>query len=265
MSLSVSRVETVLSLQQLLSSEGKATCPECPVAKLDSGSALPLVAFSSGHGSSAKRMRSFGDMQQALVPDVDDQGWGFRQPLIQWLSDVNFEMALSQRPISHVPYRHSCWERLELKAAERAPFDSLLPLARRRLRRCSLSCFITATSDWQYSLPPCQRVQVSSCMHRSWLSGASDEEGSASEGRVPSPPASDTESGSLLDTVLMAEWEDRAEQGLFRYDVTACPTKVVPGAYGFVAQCNEGRGSKKRPTEFCVDKVKHAASPVPAL
>ena len=97
---------------------------------------------------------------------------------------------------------------------------------------------------------------MSPCMYRSWLSGASDEEGSASEGRVPSPPASDTESGSLLDTVLLAEWEDRAEQGLFRYDVTTCPTKVVPGAYGFVAQCNEGRGSKKRPTEFCVDKVR---------
>ncbi len=90
---------------------------------------------------------------------------------------------------------------------------------------------------------------------RSWLSGASDEEGSGSEGRVPSPPSSDAEGTSLLDTVLLAEWEDRAEQGLFRYDVTACPTKVVPGAYGFVAQFNEGRGSKKRPTEFRVDKV----------
>ncbi|KAK9844518.1 hypothetical protein WJX74_003514 [Apatococcus lobatus] len=63
------------------------------------------------------------------------------------------------------------------------------------------------------------------------------------------------EGSSLLDTVLLAEWEDRAEQGLFRYDVTACPTKVLPGAYGFVAQLNEGRGSKKRPTEFRVDKV----------
>ncbi|GAB4813334.1 hypothetical protein N2152v2_000380 [Parachlorella kessleri] len=60
---------------------------------------------------------------------------------------------------------------------------------------------------------------------------------------------------SLLDTLLLAEWEDRAEQGLFRYDVTACPTKVVPGAYGFIAQCNEGRASKKRPTEFRVDQV----------
>jgi hypothetical protein len=40
-----------------------------------------------------------------------------------------------------------------------------------------------------------------------------------------------------------------------RYDVTACPTKVVPGTYGFVAQLNEGRYSKKRPTEFRVDQV----------
>jgi hypothetical protein len=37
--------------------------------------------------------------------------------------------------------------------------------------------------------------------------------------------------------------------------VTACPTKVVPGTYGFVAQLNEGRYSKKRPTEFRVDQV----------
>jgi hypothetical protein len=31
---------------------------------------------------------------------------------------------------------------------------------------------------------------------------------------------------SLLDTVLLALWEDCAEKGLFRYDVTACATKV---------------------------------------
>ncbi len=98
-------------------------------------------------------------------------------------------------------------------------------------------------------------------LHRSWLSGSSDEEGSLSEGRVPSAPSSDSGATSLLDTVLLAEWEDRAEQGLFRYDVTACPTKVVPGAYGFVAQFNEGRGSKKRPTEFCVDQVRSFNGP----
>ncbi len=60
---------------------------------------------------------------------------------------------------------------------------------------------------------------------------------------------------SLLDTILLALWEECAEQGLFRYDVTACPTRVLPGIYGFVAQLNEGRGAKKRATEFRVDQV----------
>jgi GDP-L-galactose phosphorylase len=45
------------------------------------------------------------------------------------------------------------------------------------------------------------------------------------------------------------------ERGLFRYDVTACETKVIPGPQGFIAQLNEGRHLKKRPTEFRVDRV----------
>ncbi|KAI8008974.1 GDP-L-galactose phosphorylase 1 [Camellia lanceoleosa] len=60
---------------------------------------------------------------------------------------------------------------------------------------------------------------------------------------------------AFLDSLLLGEWEDRVQKGLFRYDVTACETKVIPGAYGFVAQLNEGRHLKKRPTEFQVDKV----------
>ncbi|XP_031375679.1 GDP-L-galactose phosphorylase 1-like [Punica granatum] len=59
----------------------------------------------------------------------------------------------------------------------------------------------------------------------------------------------------FLDSLLLGEWEDRMQRGLFRYDVTACETKVIPGDYGFVAQLNEGRHLKKRPTEFRVDKV----------
>ncbi|ESW14301.1 hypothetical protein PHAVU_008G269600 [Phaseolus vulgaris] len=60
---------------------------------------------------------------------------------------------------------------------------------------------------------------------------------------------------AFLDSLLLGEWEDRMQKGLFRYDVTACETKVIPGEYGFVAQLNEGRHLKKRPTEFRVDKV----------
>ncbi|KAL2472938.1 GDP-L-galactose phosphorylase 2 [Forsythia ovata] len=60
---------------------------------------------------------------------------------------------------------------------------------------------------------------------------------------------------AFLDSLLLGEWEDRMQRGLFRYDVTACETKVIPGEHGFIAQLNEGRHLKKRPTEFQVDKV----------
>ncbi|VFQ72444.1 unnamed protein product [Cuscuta campestris] len=60
---------------------------------------------------------------------------------------------------------------------------------------------------------------------------------------------------AFLDSLLLGEWEDRMQRGLFRYDVTACETKVIPGGSGFIAQLNEGRHLKKRPTEFQVDQV----------
>ncbi|CAG7892511.1 unnamed protein product [Brassica rapa] len=63
------------------------------------------------------------------------------------------------------------------------------------------------------------------------------------------------ENVTFLESLLLGEWEDRFQRGLFRYDVTACETKVIPGKYGFISQLNEGRHLKKRPTEFRVDKV----------
>ncbi|GFZ18888.1 GDP-L-galactose phosphorylase 1 [Actinidia rufa] len=59
----------------------------------------------------------------------------------------------------------------------------------------------------------------------------------------------------LLNNLLLGQWEERMARGLFRYDVTACETKIIPGNYGFIAQLNEGRHLKKRPTEFRVDQV----------
>ncbi|XP_011099472.1 GDP-L-galactose phosphorylase 2 [Sesamum indicum] len=60
---------------------------------------------------------------------------------------------------------------------------------------------------------------------------------------------------SSLNNLLLGQWENRMNRGLFRYDVTSCETKVIPGKYGFIAQLNEGRHLKKRPTEFRIDKV----------
>ncbi|CAI5971581.1 unnamed protein product [Closterium sp. NIES-65] len=54
---------------------------------------------------------------------------------------------------------------------------------------------------------------------------------------------------------ITSEWEKKFQEGLFRYDVTACESKVIKGRLGFITQLNEGRHSKKRPPEFRVDKV----------
>ncbi|XP_021755014.1 GDP-L-galactose phosphorylase 2-like [Chenopodium quinoa] len=60
---------------------------------------------------------------------------------------------------------------------------------------------------------------------------------------------------SFLHDLLLGQWEDRMRKRLFRYDVTKCETKIITGRYGFIAQLNEGRHLKKRPTEFRVDQV----------
>uniref|UniRef100_A0ACD5Y8D4 Uncharacterized protein n=1 Tax=Avena sativa TaxID=4498 RepID=A0ACD5Y8D4_AVESA len=69
------------------------------------------------------------------------------------------------------------------------------------------------------------------------------------------PSQEDAVPTDFFINLLLGQWEDRMSQGLFRYDVTACETKVIPGNLGFVAQLNEGRHLKKRPTEFRVDHV----------
>lgn len=80
--------------------------------------------------------------------------------------------------------------------------------------------------------------------------GYTQEQVSDSDSDTP-----DTEGNLFLDAIILAQWEERLARGLFRYDVTACETKVLPGEFGFVAQLNEGRHLKKRPTEFRVDQV----------
>ncbi|CAI5478261.1 unnamed protein product [Closterium sp. Yama58-4] len=54
---------------------------------------------------------------------------------------------------------------------------------------------------------------------------------------------------------ITSEWDRKFQEGLFRYDVTACESKVIEGRLGFIAKLNEGRHSKKRPSEFPMDKV----------
>ena len=81
--------------------------------------------------------------------------------------------------------------------------------------------------------------------------------------RAPGPraPPPSARPASLMDAVILAEWAARAADGLFRYDVGGLPTRVLGGSHGFVAQCNTGRATKKRPTEFARDAVVQAYDP----
>ena len=51
---------------------------------------------------------------------------------------------------------------------------------------------------------------------------------------------------SLLDSLILAEWESKMEQGLFRYDVTSCPTHTMVGGMGLHRPAQRGsRGQEE--------------------
>jgi len=60
---------------------------------------------------------------------------------------------------------------------------------------------------------------------------------------------------SLVEKMLLSSWDEKSERGLFKYDVSKCPSKKIPGRFEFVAQLNEGRATQKRQTEFKMDNV----------
>ncbi|KXZ45054.1 hypothetical protein GPECTOR_59g663 [Gonium pectorale] len=91
---------------------------------------------------------------------------------------------------------------------------------------------------------------------RGSLDAGSSSPGVVSEGGLAEVPVR-----SLLASALMTMWEDRVDRDMFRYDVTQCPSRVLPGGLGFIAQLNEGRATKKRPTEFAADRVVQPFNP----
>ena len=100
-----------------------------------------------------------------------------------------------------------------------------------------------------------------------WSSSSSTDEednaqGAPAAAMAPPPPPlvaykdKDTvKRQSLVEKMLLSAWDDKADKGLFKYDVSKCQSKIVPGRFEFVAQLNEGRAQKKRQTEFKMDNV----------
>lgn len=67
-------VPTVYSLHQLndgIPVKGLASTPHSPVSDVP-GQLLPKLSYSPAAGTTSKRVRSFGNLQAHLVPDVDE-------------------------------------------------------------------------------------------------------------------------------------------------------------------------------------------------
>ncbi|XP_008225605.1 PREDICTED: GDP-L-galactose phosphorylase 1-like isoform X3 [Prunus mume] len=64
------------------------------------------------------------------------------------------------------------------------------------------------------------------------------------------------EEQSVLDSILLAQWEDRMWKGLFRYDVTTSEIKVIGGRRKFIAQFNEGWSRDCMP-KLGKNKIRH--------
>eukprot|EP01025_Chloroclados_australasicus_P066320 TRINITY_DN910_c0_g1_i1.p2 TRINITY_DN910_c0_g1~~TRINITY_DN910_c0_g1_i1.p2 ORF type:complete len:484 (-),score=65.59 TRINITY_DN910_c0_g1_i1:198-1649(-) len=199
MPLFVSRVPTVLSLQQLADDEktkivsaGIIHEPERKVVEIQAGAKLPSYRFALTKSWNFKTIRSFGELP--FTNEIE-----------------NFDNPQSSSFIGDESY-----------------------------------CLSGSSSDNEESVGP-----------------------SRSSSRSPAPvvpfidPSSPSQvemyptviQPSVLDMATMKAWEERQEQGLLRYPMSDIQTKMVPGNYGFIVQFNEGRLTKKRPTEFRVDQV----------
>ena len=70
----VTRVPSVYSLHQPddgFSGKGLVPTPYSPVSDIP-GQLLPKLSYSPAAGTTSKRVRSFGNLQAHLVPDVDE-------------------------------------------------------------------------------------------------------------------------------------------------------------------------------------------------
>lgn len=66
---------------------------------------------------------------------------------------------------------------------------------------------------------------------------------------------------SLFDRHLLSGWDHCVRQQMFKYTIDECESRVLVGKMGFVAQLNEGRATKKRQTEFRMDRVAQDFNP----
>lgn len=219
------RNPTIVSLTQLQDHEAQqqqqqdAPQGAPPCVKHCVGAKLPLYVYDECAQPKLPRAPSWGG--SLMVPDVDDAGRYADRPQADALSWL----------LTHLKQLHA------KAAARRVHIAASRPHAAHAQPHAA--CLARKQPSHALALPrPCHDSDDSE--HACWAKPP-PEPAFLQKAAVPCMPEAECEDGepmqlgtitgrSLLDTVLLALWEDCAEQGLFRYDVTACATKVCGAA-----------------------------------
>ena len=207
---------------------------------------LPKITYSSTKsikGGYTKNVRRFGSFENLLVPNPDDDGLSSSISLNEVAANNNPESR--KTPSNHHQHHHQdvSMNTFHKNGDSDSEYGEVTTSA--------FNARDTHAGEGQQQGPPVVKTTMTTSNRNNTnnISTTKSNSGASGNGTGYVQDASD------FDRVLIEAWEDRFAGGLFRYDVTAVLTRLIEGPSRYVAQYNEGRATKKRQTEFKMDRV----------
>lgn len=201
---------------------------------------LPKITYSKcAHhkGGYTKNVRRFGSFENLLVPNPDDDGLSSSISLNEVAANNESRKTTTNQDVSMNTFNKNGDSDSEYGEVTTSAFNAPDNHA----------------GEGQQQGPPVVKTTMTSNRNNTNntnnISTTKSNSGASGNGTGYVQDASD------FDRVLIEAWEDRFAGGLFRYDVTAVLTRLIEGPSRYVAQYNEGRATKKRQTEFKMDRV----------
>ena len=208
---------------------------------------LPKITYStkSKKGGYTKNVRRFGSFENLLVPNPDDDG-------LSSSISLNEVAANNNNPESRkTPSNHHHQQQQQDVSMNTFHKNGDSDSEYGEVTTSAFNAPDTHAGEGQQQGPPVVKTTMTTSNRNNTnnISTTKSNSGASGNGTGYVQDASD------FDRVLIEAWEDRFAGGLFRYDVTAVLTRLIEGPSRYVAQYNEGRATKKRQTEFKMDRV----------
>ena len=199
---------------------------------------LPKITYStkSIKGGYTKNVRRFGSFENLLVPNPDDDG-------LSSSISLNEVVAINESRKTTSNHQDVSMNTFHKNGDSDSEYGEVTTSA--------FNAPDTHAGEGQQQGPPVVKTTMTTSNRNNTnnISTTKSNSGASGNGTGYVQDASD------FDRVLIEAWEDRFAGGLFRYDVTAVLTRLIEGPSRYVAQYNEGRATKKRQTEFKMDRV----------